>query len=71
MRGTPKTLDEAIYHGIRDCPMKDIDKHCYDVIRDYLAQAFTRAQLSASTYKEEEKLEQLFKEITKRKSDDA
>lgn len=61
--GTPKTLHEAIVQGACIGRMRDIQQSLYFSIRDFLAQRFNTAMLSAPTTAEEGRLKELFEEI--------
>lgn len=66
--GTPQSLDEAIQRAICFGPMNQIGGSAYFIIRDFLAQKFQAAFITA-TDDEVKKLQALFENITKRESD--
>jgi transposase len=69
IRGTPKTIDEMVERleeAIRGCAGRDMT---YAIVRDYLAQKFGVAYLRNSNTVIEE-LENLFKQLTERQTDD-
>lgn len=63
--GTPNSLDNAIMNAICIGPVMKVPEHIYQHVRDFLAQKFCTAMLTADDECAKQ-LQDLFDEITRR-----
>lgn len=63
---TPRSLDEAAQHIFSVGPASNLPSRFRSVMVDYMAQKFTTAYFKATSEEEVVRLQNLFKELTKR-----